>query len=55
MLFDRDDLEIGIEIWNYVFENNIMFVDTSVNVLFIGFCNIGRFLELKRFVNEMLD
>lgn len=55
VLFDRDDPETGIEIWNYVLENNIMPVDTSANVLLIGLCNIGRLSELKRFANEMLD
>ncbi|GMH29981.1 hypothetical protein Nepgr_031824 [Nepenthes gracilis] len=55
MLFDRDDPETAIGIWNYMLENEIRPIDESANALLIGLCKLGRFSELKRFANGVLD
>ncbi|XP_021753957.1 pentatricopeptide repeat-containing protein At1g77360, mitochondrial-like [Chenopodium quinoa] len=55
MLFERDDPETGVEIWNFVLANRVMPVDECANVLLVGLCKVGRFSELKRFAYDMLD
>ncbi|XP_074270475.1 uncharacterized protein LOC141594227 [Silene latifolia] len=55
MLFDQDDPETGIEIWNYLLENKAPSIDDTANVLLVALCKIGRFTELKRIAYDMLD
>lgn len=55
MLFDRDDPEMAIEIWNYMLDNQVVPLDESANVLLMGLCKLYRFSELKRFAYAMLD
>ncbi|XP_057525231.1 pentatricopeptide repeat-containing protein At1g77360, mitochondrial-like [Amaranthus tricolor] len=55
MLFERDDPETGIEIWNSVLVNRVMPIDDCANILLLGLCTLGRFSELKRFAYDMLD
>ncbi|KAL8536589.1 hypothetical protein ACS0TY_011970 [Phlomoides rotata] len=54
MLFD-DDPEMAIEIWKYMGENNISPRDDGANALLLGFCNMGRLSDLKRFAEKMID
>lgn len=55
MLFDRDDPETGVEIWDYVLTNRVIPADECANMLLMGLCSLGRFSELKRFAYDMLD
>ncbi|TKY58443.1 Pentatricopeptide repeat-containing protein mitochondrial [Spatholobus suberectus] len=55
MLFDCDDPEAAHEIWNYVVENHDKPLDESANALLIGLCNLSRFMEVKRFAEDILD
>ncbi|KAL2902125.1 hypothetical protein RDABS01_027207 [Bienertia sinuspersici] len=55
MLFERDDPEVGVEIWNYVLANRVTSVDECANMLLLGLSTVGRFSELKRFAYDMLD
>ncbi|KAK9716052.1 hypothetical protein RND81_06G208300 [Saponaria officinalis] len=55
LLFDQDDPESGVKIWNYLVENNVKPVDVTANVLLIASCKIGRFTELKRFAYDMFE
>ncbi|KAJ6389591.1 hypothetical protein OIU77_027835 [Salix suchowensis] len=54
-LTDGGDPEMAIEIWNYLVENHIMPLDGSANALLIGFCNLGRMSQVRRFAEDMLD
>lgn len=55
MLFSQDDPEMALEIWNYMLENRVMPISDGANALLIGFCEIGRYSELKRSAIEMMD
>ncbi|GAB2272872.1 hypothetical protein Dimus_007689 [Dionaea muscipula] len=55
MLFDQDDPEIAIDIWNYMLENDIRPNSESASALLVGICKLSRISELKRFGNDMLD
>jgi pentatricopeptide repeat protein len=55
MLFEGYDPEAAIEIWNYMIENNIKPFDMSANALLLGLCDLGRFSDLRRFADDMLD
>ena len=55
MLFQGYDPEAAIEIWNYATENNITPLDVSANALLLGLCNLGRFSDLRRYGDEVLD
>lgn len=55
MLFSKEDPEMAFEIWNYMLENQVMPINDSANALLIGFCEIGRYSELKRSAIEMMD
>lgn len=54
MFFDGDDPEMGIEVWNYVIENQISPMESS-NELLVGLRNLDRLAEVRRFAEEMLD
>ncbi|KAK4557375.1 hypothetical protein RGQ29_007218 [Quercus rubra] len=53
--FPGYDPEAAIEIWNYATENNITPLDVSANALLLGLCNLGRFSDLRRYGDEVLD
>ncbi|XP_057965238.1 pentatricopeptide repeat-containing protein At1g77360, mitochondrial-like isoform X2 [Malania oleifera] len=55
LLFDGDDPETAIEIWNYMIENRILPLDESANALLIGLCNLGRLTDLRKFADDILD
>ncbi|GMY06048.1 pentatricopeptide repeat-containing protein At1g77360, mitochondrial-like [Fagus crenata] len=55
MLFEGYDPEAAIEIWNYMIENDIKPFDVSANALLLGLCNLGRFSDIRRFADDMLD
>uniref|UniRef100_A0A5B6ZSX3 Pentatricopeptide repeat-containing protein n=1 Tax=Davidia involucrata TaxID=16924 RepID=A0A5B6ZSX3_DAVIN len=55
MLFDGDDPETAIDIWDYMIKNRSLPLDESANALLIGLCNLGRLSELERFAENMLD
>ncbi|KAL9242617.1 hypothetical protein vseg_016602 [Gypsophila vaccaria] len=55
MLFDQDDPETGLEIWDYLLEHKDVPIDEIANVLLIGLCKIRRFSSLKKFAYDMLD
>lgn len=55
MLFDGEDPETAIEIWDYMFKNGISPLDDSSNALLVGFSNMGRLTDLRRFTETMLD
>nr|POE46411.1 pentatricopeptide repeat-containing protein, mitochondrial [Quercus suber] len=55
MLFQGYDPEAAIEIWNYATDNNITPLDASANALLLGLCNLGRFSDLRRYGDEVLD
>ncbi|GMY20893.1 pentatricopeptide repeat-containing protein, mitochondrial [Fagus crenata] len=55
MLFEGYDPEAAIEIWNYMIENNIKPFDMSASALLLGLCDLGRFSDLRRFADDMLD
>ncbi|KAK9277471.1 hypothetical protein L1049_007015 [Liquidambar formosana] len=55
MLFESDDPETAIEIWNYMIENHVLPLDESANALLIGLRNMGRLSEVRRFADDMLD
>jgi pentatricopeptide repeat protein len=54
-LIDGGDPEMAIEIWNYIVENHVLPLDGSANALLIGFCNLGRMSQVRRFAEDMLD
>lgn len=54
-LIDGGDPEMAIEIWNYIVENHVWPLDGSANALLIGFCNLGRMSQVRRFAEDMLD
>ncbi|KAK4384206.1 hypothetical protein Sango_2736700 [Sesamum angolense] len=55
MLFDGDDPEMAIEIWKYMAKNNISPRDDGANAVLLGFCNLGRLTDLRRFIEKMID
>lgn len=55
MLFDQDDPEMAIDIWNYVLEHDIRPNGESASALLVGIAKLGRASELKRFGNDILD
>lgn len=55
MLFEGEDPEVAIEIWDYMVENHVLPLDESANALLMGLRNLGRLSELKWFTNNMLD
>ncbi|CAI9094946.1 OLC1v1030784C1 [Oldenlandia corymbosa var. corymbosa] len=55
MLFERDDPETAIEIWEYMVENHILPLEDSANALLIGLCDLDRATELRRYADEILD
>ncbi|MBA0782289.1 hypothetical protein Gotri_003144 [Gossypium trilobum] len=55
MLLENDDPEMAIDMWNHMVENHVLTLDESANELLIGLCNLGRLVEVKRFVETMLD
>ncbi|KAL9247009.1 hypothetical protein vseg_020481 [Gypsophila vaccaria] len=55
LLFDQDDPETGIKIWNYLVESKVKSIDVTANVLLTALCKIGRFKEIKRFGYDMLE
>ncbi|KAL2236794.1 pentatricopeptide repeat-containing protein At1g77360, mitochondrial [Sesamum indicum] len=55
MLFDGDDPEMAIEIWKYMAKNNISPRDDGANAVLLGFCNLGRLTDLRRYIEKMID
>ncbi|KAJ0054464.1 hypothetical protein Pint_02638 [Pistacia integerrima] len=55
MLFDCDEPETAIEIWNYMVDNGILPLEESANALLIGLRNLRRLSEVRRFAEDMLD
>lgn len=55
MLFESYDPETAITIWNYLIENSVKPLDVSANALLLGLCHLGRFSELRRFADDILD
>ncbi|KAI4370799.1 hypothetical protein MLD38_019109 [Melastoma candidum] len=55
VFFDRNDPEMGVEVWNYIVDNGLPDLDASANELLLGLCNLRRFQELKSFSEFMLD
>ncbi|GAV91453.1 PPR domain-containing protein/PPR_2 domain-containing protein [Cephalotus follicularis] len=55
MLFDGDDPEMAIQIWDYMVENRILPLEASANALLLGLHNLGRLSEVRRFAMDMLD
>ncbi|KAL3818363.1 hypothetical protein ACJIZ3_004268 [Penstemon smallii] len=55
MLFECDDPEMATEMWKYMVKNNISPRDDSANAVLIGFCDMVRLSDLKRFAEKMID
>lgn len=55
MLFDNDDPETAIEIWEFMINNLVSPLDDSANALLAGLCNLNRLTELNRHAEDMLD
>lgn len=55
LLFEGDDPEAAIDIWEYMVENLILPLEDGANALLIGLCNLERATELRRFADKMLD
>ncbi|XP_059640528.1 pentatricopeptide repeat-containing protein At1g77360, mitochondrial-like [Cornus florida] len=55
MLFDGDDPEMALEIWDYMIKNRVLPLDESANALLIGLCSMGRMSELRRSALSMFD
>ncbi|KAJ4849042.1 hypothetical protein Tsubulata_029211 [Turnera subulata] len=57
LLFDGDDPEMAIDIWNYLVENcTFEFpLDDCANALLIGLLNLNRLTQVWRFAEDMLD
>lgn len=55
MLFECDDPEAAIEIWQYMADNCLLPLHDSANALLVGLCSIRRFTELRRFAEKMLN
>ncbi|PIN26267.1 hypothetical protein CDL12_00971 [Handroanthus impetiginosus] len=55
LLFGGDDPEMAIEMWKYMVKENISPRDESANEVLLGFCNMGRLTDLRRFAEKMID
>lgn len=55
LLFDGDDPEMAIEIWKYMAKNSISPRDDGANAVLLGFCDMGRLSDLRRFAEKMID
>ncbi|CAM8940829.1 unnamed protein product [Rhodiola kirilowii] len=55
MLFDHDDPEAAVEIWNYMIENQIMPLDESANAFLVGLSKMDGPSDLRNYIDDMLD
>lgn len=55
LLFDRDDPETAVEIWDYMVKNNVLPLHESSNALLIGLITMDRLTEARRYADKMLD
>ncbi|XP_010275163.1 PREDICTED: pentatricopeptide repeat-containing protein At1g77360, mitochondrial-like [Nelumbo nucifera] len=54
LFFDGDDPELAIDVWMYMVDSCVSPLDESSNMLLIGFRDLGRLKEIRRFVDDML-
>uniref|UniRef100_A0A7N0TBL6 Pentatricopeptide repeat-containing protein n=1 Tax=Kalanchoe fedtschenkoi TaxID=63787 RepID=A0A7N0TBL6_KALFE len=47
--------ETGVEIWNYMIDNQILPLDESAHAFLIGLSKMDRLSELRRYIDDMLD
>ncbi|KAG9139976.1 hypothetical protein Leryth_010501, partial [Lithospermum erythrorhizon] len=55
MLFDNDDPETPVEIWDFMVNNLVLPLQDSANALLVGLCNLNRLTDFNRFAEDMLD